>query len=79
MAEWRENDAQWFEERMLHCALCGRMIAKRYLLAEGAGGDLIFCTEGCRDLYGAYWLPERGAGYRPPADVHEIYAERMAK
>ena len=31
MAEWRENDAQWYEERMLHCATCGRMIAKRYL------------------------------------------------
>ena len=29
MAEWRENDAEWYEERMVHCATCGRMIAKR--------------------------------------------------
>ena len=35
MAEWRENDAQWYEERMLHCATCGRMIAKRYLSDVG--------------------------------------------
>ena len=34
MAEWRENDAQWYEERMLHCGLCGRMIAKRYLALD---------------------------------------------
>ena len=25
------NDAEWYEERMVHCATCGRMIAKRYL------------------------------------------------
>ena len=38
MAEWRENDAQWYEERMLHCALCGRMIAKHYLAVDYDAG-----------------------------------------
>ena len=44
MAEWRENDAQWYEERMLHCATCGRMIAKRYLAASVGGEAKTFAA-----------------------------------
>jgi hypothetical protein len=79
MSEWRENDAQWYEERMLHCALCGRMIAKHYLAEDFQEGPRIFCSEGCLDLYHDYWLVERGADYRPPADIGESYAELMVK
>ena len=43
MAEWRENDAQWYEERMLHCGTCGRMIAKHYLSASFGDVTKIFC------------------------------------
>jgi hypothetical protein len=75
MAEWRENDAQWYEERMLHCATCGRMIAKRYL----AEGSRIFCSEGCLALYHDYVLVERGADYRPPETIGETYADLMVK
>ncbi len=81
MAEWRENDAQWYEERMVHCGTCGRMIAKRYLVEtfdEGAR-ERIFCSEECRDLYQDYWLVERGADYRPPATIGETYADLMVK
>ena len=46
MAEWRENDAEWYEERMVHCVTCGRMIAKRYL-AETSAGTKIYCSEEC--------------------------------
>ena len=79
MAVWRENDAAWFEERMLHCALCGRMIAKRYLAASSDHDDAIFCSKDCFGLYDNYWLPERGAGYRPPTDVADLYAGQMVK
>jgi hypothetical protein len=79
MVEWRDNDAQWFEERMLHCDLCGRMIAKHFLTAEFEHGPAIFCSEACLNLYGDYWLSERGVGYRPPADIGEIYDRLMVK
>jgi hypothetical protein len=75
MAEWRENDAQWYEERMLHCATCGRMIAKHYLSEEAR----IFCSEGCRELYHDYVLVERGPDYKPPANIGETYADLMVK
>jgi hypothetical protein len=77
--EWRENDAQWYEERMLHCATCGRMIAKRYLNEEVNGASRNFCTLECRSLYHDYLLPERGPDYRPPTDIGERYAELMVK
>ncbi len=79
MAEWRENDAQWYEERMLHCATCGRMIAKRYLSASVGGEVKIFCSEECRDLYQDYVLVERGGDYRPPPNIGETYADLMVK
>jgi hypothetical protein len=79
MAEWRENDAQWYEERMLHCGTCGRMIAKHYLSAEVDGDAKIFCSEECLDLYRDYWLVERGAHYRPPPSIGEVYADLMVK
>ncbi|MCC6313788.1 MAG: hypothetical protein IT337_07220 [Thermomicrobiales bacterium] len=77
MAVWLENDAQWHEERMLHCALCGRMIAKRFLRESFAHGDEIFCGDDCLTLYHDYWLVERGPGYRPPEGIDAAYAERM--
>ena len=79
MAEWRENDAQWYEERMLHCGACGRMIAKRYLWEPIGDNAKIFCSEECRDLYHDYVLVERGEGYRPPANIDETYADLMVK
>jgi hypothetical protein len=79
MAEWRENDAQWYEERMLHCSTCGRMIAKHYLTEEIAGQTRIFCGEGCLVLYRDYVLVERGADYRPAAAIGETYEELMVR
>jgi hypothetical protein len=79
MAEWRENDAEWYEERMVHCGTCGRMIAKRYLSASFDDGAKIFCSAECLALYHDYVLVERGPGYRPPPDVGEAYADLMVK
>ena len=79
MAEWRENDAEWYEERMVHCAACGRMIAKHYLSESFDDGAKIFCSEECLDLYRDYVLVERGPGYRPPPSIGETYADLMVK
>jgi hypothetical protein len=80
-AEWRVNDAQWYEERMLFCATCGRMIAKHYLHAVMEIDDVgrIFCGEGCLELYRDYVLVERGPDYRPPANIGETYADLMVR
>lgn len=79
MAEWRMNDAQWYEERMLHCATCGRMIAKHYLADQTERGTKIYCSQGCLELYYDYVLVERGPDYHPPADIGETYADLMVK
>ena len=79
MAEWRENDAQWYEERMLHCATCGRMIAKHYLSETFGDGAKIFCSEGASNSTATTVLVERGADYRPPPNIGETYADLMVK
>jgi hypothetical protein len=79
MSRWIENDAQWYEQRMLHCGCCGRLIAKHLLVADADGEQKIFCSEACEQLYRDYALPERGPDYRPPTHVRELYEERMVK
>ena len=72
-----ENDAQWYEERMLHCATCGRMIAKRYLAASVDGSEDLLqrgvpssTTTTCSSS---------GADYQPPPNIGETYADLMVK
>jgi hypothetical protein len=77
MAEWRENDAEGYEERMVHCGTCGRMIAKRYLAETSDLGTKTYCSEECLELYRDYVLVERGPGYMPPTNIGEIYADLM--
>jgi hypothetical protein len=79
MQEWRENDAEWYEERMVHCATCGRMIAKRYLAESSERGTKTYCSEECLHLYHHYVLVERGPDYCPPLDIGETYANLMVK
>lgn len=79
MAEWRVNDAQWYEEKMRYCATSGRMIAKHYLAETIDGRERTFATEEDLALYRDYVLPERGEDYRPPAEIGDLYAERMVK
>lgn len=79
MSRWIENDAQWYEQRMVHCGCCGRLIAKHFLVGEVEGEERIFCSEDCEQLYRDYVLPVRGRDYRPPADVLERYEELMVK
>ena len=79
MAQWRENDAQWYEEQMLHCATCGRMIAKRYLAETSEFSTKTYCSEECRALYHDYVLVERCPNYRPSSNIGETYADLMVK
>jgi hypothetical protein len=79
MSQWIANDAQWYEQRMFHCACCGRLIAKHMLVADAGGERKIFCSEGCEQLYRDCVLVERGRDFRPPANVGEDYEARMVK
>ena len=79
MAEWRENDAAWYEEKMLFCATSGRMIAKHFLAETILGRPRTFATEDDLALYKDYVLVERGEDYRPPENVGDIYADMMVK
>ena len=79
MAQWRENDAQWYEEKMLFCATSGRMIAKHYLAEEIDDRKRIFATEDDLELYKDYVLVERGEDYRPPENIGVTYADLMVK
>ena len=79
MAVWQQNDAEWYEERMVHCATCGRMIAKRYLAETSELGTKTYCSQECLALYHDYVLVERGPDFRPRADIGETYARLMVK
>ncbi len=79
MSRWIENDAQWYEQRMVHCACCGRLIAKHFLVVEHDGVQTIFCSEGCEELHRDYVLPTRGRAYRPSTDVGERYEELIVR
>ncbi len=79
MAEWRENDALWYEERMLFCATSGRMIAKHFLAEDINNRTRTFATTEDLQLYKDYVLVERGEDYRPPENVGDTYAGLMVK
>ena len=67
MSRWIENDAQWYEQRMLHCGCCGRLIAKHLLVADD-GEQKIFCSEACEQLYRDY-APRRARPRLSAADA----------
>ena len=79
MSRWIEHDAQWYEQRLVHCGCCGRLIAKHLLVADIDDERAIFCSEDCEDLYRSYVLPIRGRNYHPPADAQQHYQARMTR
>jgi hypothetical protein len=79
MSHWIENDAQWYEQRMVHCGGCGRLIAKHFLVSDVAGERKVFCSDDCEQIYRDYVIPERGRDYCPPEDVMERYNALMAR
>jgi hypothetical protein len=79
MTHWIENDAEWFEQRLVHCGCCGRLIAMHFLVAEIDGTEHIFCSEDCAALYQSYVLPVRGPNYHPPGNATEQYESLIVK
>ena len=57
MSQWEENTAKWYEQTMVYCTLCGRLIPKRFWVAEVEAQELVFCGPDCEQLYRTYWLP----------------------
>lgn len=57
MGYWEENSAKWYEQKMVYCTLCGRIIPKMLWIAEEGGEKKIFCGPDCEKLYQEYWLP----------------------
>ena len=55
-ARWVENDARWFELRLLYCDLCGKVIPKHLWQVEMSGGTRTFCDAACESLYRSYVL-----------------------
>jgi len=53
---WEESDAHWFELRLLYCALCGKVIPRRFWRAEAGAAARIFCDPSCERLYRSYVL-----------------------
>lgn len=62
---WRENDAQWYEQRMVYCDLCGRLIARRFWKVPIAGAERTFCGPECEQLHLEYLLPKQQAAAGP--------------
>jgi hypothetical protein len=59
---WEENDAQWYELRMLYCDLCGRVIPKHLWKVEIGGETRTFCDDRCEALYRDYVLGASASG-----------------
>ncbi len=78
-SRWIESDAAWYEQRLVHCDCCGRLIAKHFLIAQIKGAERTFCSVDCEQLFRDYLLPVRGEHYLPPGDVLERYEEWMVK
>ena len=55
-ARWVENDARWFELRLLYCDLCGKVIPKHLWKVEIDGATRTFCDAGCEALFRDYVL-----------------------
>ncbi len=57
MGHWEENTAKWYEQTMVYCNLCGRIIPKKFWIVEEGSEKLVFCDPDCEQLYQDYWLP----------------------
>jgi hypothetical protein len=58
--EWTTPAVSYVEPLRIHCAFCGRPLARRHWRAEPAGETLPFCDPAHEELYISYWLPTHG-------------------
>lgn len=59
MGRWETNPTQWYEQTMVYCRLCGKIIPRRLWIVEEPRERLVFCAPECEQLYRDYWLPSR--------------------
>lgn len=59
MGSWRQNTAQWYEQTMVYCDVCGKIIPKNFWVVKEGSRELIFCDPSCERLYRDYWVPLR--------------------
>ncbi len=59
MGRWDENTAEWYEQTMIYCDLCGRIIPKNFWVVEEGTERLVFCDPDCEQLYHDYWVPSQ--------------------
>jgi ribosomal protein L24E len=65
---WRTLDSPWYATEIVHCALCGQMIAGRVWVVEDGGNVHRFCGPECERIHATYWVPRyRRTGSSPPA------------
>ncbi len=59
MGHWEENTAKWYEQTMVYCNVCGKIIPKNFWIVEEGAEKLVFCNPDCEQLYRDYWLPSQ--------------------
>ena len=59
MGRWEKNTARWYEQTMVYCKLCGKIIPRNLWGVESGTETLVFCSADCERLYEDYWLPSQ--------------------
>ena len=57
---WRPLDSPWYASEIVHCALCGQMVAGRVWVVDERGQTLRFCSPACERIRATYWVPRYG-------------------
>ncbi len=58
---WIEIDNPWYESRIVNCAFCGQMIARRTFTVVVDGTAEHFCSETCAERADAARTNDTGA------------------
>ena len=63
MNGWRQLETPWYATDIVHCQLCGQMIAGQVWVVEQGDAISRFCDSKCERTYNTYWAPryERSA------------------
>ena len=68
MTGWRQLDSPWYATEVVHCALCGQMIAGRVWVVEERGREQRFCSPDCERVHASYWVPRYERTGSPPSE-----------
>lgn len=65
---WRQLDTAWYATDIVHCELCGQMIADRVWVVEERGQVKRFCGPACERIHATYWVPRYERIGNPPPE-----------